>query len=618
MRESHFIKQNSEKWHEFEKILHAKQYDPDKLSNLFIQITEDLSYAGTFYPHRTVRYYLNSLAQKIFSKIYRQRSFSFSRFWQFWSDELPYIMFRSRRQLLLAGVVFLFAMILGILSSSYDNNFIRLMLGESYVRMTLENIEKGDPMGVYKHSAQSDMFLQITLNNIRVSFIVFVFGLLAGIGSVYILIYNGLTLGAFQYLFHEHGHLDIVMITVWQHGALEISSIIIAGAAGIVLGRGLAFPGTYTRLEAFRLSANQGIKIVLGTVPLFIIAGFIESFITRNTEAPFILRLMVIIASFAFILFYFVWLPWYKNHHNLFKKYPPAKIPPSAQFTIIPGIINNAEIIKNSFAFIKSNFNQLMKTGVINVAITLSIIFVFYYNGFNNRIALGNFVNDQIKSPMLFIADIFSLFDFSERPLMILPIVLLFSWIIYLTIKRIGSSLSIPVRISLRQILLTISLTTLPLLPALFTPWITSVFWFVIAPFWFAAIFNIYLPPGISGIPVSAFHISTRFYFRICGLLIIYVLISLLIFLIFATPVMFIYTSFILDHITGAMIPEKIPYLIYMVTTGIICISLLFPFVITGMFLKQYSLSEIITARSLIDFFRNLPLERRSYGFQNR
>ena len=71
MRETHFIKQNKDKWKEFERILEFKEKDPDKLNDLFVQITDDLSYSRTYYPNRSVRVYLNNLAQQIFYSIYK-------------------------------------------------------------------------------------------------------------------------------------------------------------------------------------------------------------------------------------------------------------------------------------------------------------------------------------------------------------------------------------------------------------------------------------------------------------------------------------------------------------------------------------------------------------------
>ena len=90
------------------------------------------------------------------------------------------------------------------------------------------------------------------------------------------------------------------MLAIWLHGTLEIWAIIVAGAAGLALGNGWLFPGTYSRKEAFRRGARRGVKIV---------AGFIEGFIPRHTELPDALRLGVILISLAFILFYYIYLP---------------------------------------------------------------------------------------------------------------------------------------------------------------------------------------------------------------------------------------------------------------------------------------------------------------------
>jgi len=78
MKESLFIKQNKEKWIDLEKRLDSGERDPDKLSDLFIQVSDDLSYARTFYPNRSVRLYLNNLTQKVYSNIYKNRRSSWA------------------------------------------------------------------------------------------------------------------------------------------------------------------------------------------------------------------------------------------------------------------------------------------------------------------------------------------------------------------------------------------------------------------------------------------------------------------------------------------------------------------------------------------------------------
>jgi len=145
MRETSFIKQNKEKWKEFEHDLDKENVDPDKMSDLFIQITDDLSYSRTFYPNRSVRVYLNNIAQQIFYSIYKNRKTRLGRFSYFWTHELPYVVWESRREFRLAFWVFVLAFGIGMLSCAMDSEFPRMVLSDSYVDMTIENIESGDP-----------------------------------------------------------------------------------------------------------------------------------------------------------------------------------------------------------------------------------------------------------------------------------------------------------------------------------------------------------------------------------------------------------------------------------------------------------------------------------------
>ena len=103
---------------------------------------------------------------------------------------------------------------IGALSAAHDDTFVRLILGDAYVNMTLNNIEQGDPMAVYKSMHQSDMFFAITFNNVRVSFMAFVMGLLISVGSGLIMFYNGIMLGAFQYFFYQKGLLLTSFLTI--------------------------------------------------------------------------------------------------------------------------------------------------------------------------------------------------------------------------------------------------------------------------------------------------------------------------------------------------------------------------------------------------------------------
>lgn len=361
MKETRFIAQNKEKWLESETLLTSPVKDPEKLSNLFTQVVDDLSYSRTYYQNRSVRVYLNKIAREYFSIIYSNRKEKKNQFKLFWTDELPQIILYSKKQMLISLLVFLLAACIGVFSSLKDPQFASTILGESYVSMTKENIEKGDPMAVYKKGHQVDMFLGITFNNLMVAFRTYVFGVFLAIGTLAILLYNGIMVGCFQFFFIERGLAAESALTIWLHGTLEISSIILAGGAGLTLGSGLIFPGTYSRLQAFQISAMRSLKLMLGITPIFVLAALIESFLTRYTEVPDILRFFLILLSAVFIIGYFVVYPWWKSKNGFEVPLTEVRLPPSLQEpTFYDRVKNNADIMKDALLFYKRNANKLL------------------------------------------------------------------------------------------------------------------------------------------------------------------------------------------------------------------------------------------------------------------
>jgi uncharacterized membrane protein SpoIIM required for sporulation len=310
VKEITFLKQNADKWQQFEALISNKgASDPDLLADLFIQLTDDLSYSKTHYPRAKTTQYLNSLAARVHQEIYKNKKEKRGRVLYFWRYELPFVFRRSHRQLLYSFIIFGIAMLVGVVSAAYDDSFVRLILGDSYVNQTIDNINKGDPMAVYKSMNQLDMWLAITLNNVYVSFLCFVLGIFFSLGTGYMLFSNGVMLGAFQYFFYAKGLLLQSVLVIWIHGTLEISAIIIAGCAGLTLGNSFLFPGTYSRSTAFYNGARQGLKIIIGLVPVFIVAAFFEGFVTRYTDMPQWLSLTIILTSLSFIIWYFIIYP---------------------------------------------------------------------------------------------------------------------------------------------------------------------------------------------------------------------------------------------------------------------------------------------------------------------
>lgn len=318
MKETSFIEQNKRKWARFEKLRANNSNDPDEVSQLFVEITEDLSYARTFYPRRSVRVYLNQLSQGVFTSLYRHRRQPLGSFTKYWTRTVPIEMYRARYILLTAFLFFALAAGIGIISQQYDNEFVRVILGDGYVEETEQRIANGNPMGVYGEMGQGEMFWLITINNIKVAFFVFAGGITFTVLSYFLLLYNGVMLGSFQWWFKLKGLMMTSFLTIWIHGAFEISSIVIAGAAGITVGNGLLFPKSYSRLQSLVFSAGRGLNIMLSLIPFFIVAGFLESYVTRHYQTiPDVVKAMIIFLSFAIIVLYYVVYPFI-----VAKKYP--------------------------------------------------------------------------------------------------------------------------------------------------------------------------------------------------------------------------------------------------------------------------------------------------------
>lgn len=312
MREVAFIKQNKDKWLDFEKAIFEKSLkNPDELASLYIHLVNDLSYAQTYYPKSKTILYLNNLAAKAFQKIYKTKREDTNRFVHFWKIEVPLIVHQYRRYVLYAFIIFLSFVAIGALSAAFDDTFVRIILGDYYVNMTLENIEKGDPVAVYKSGSNWGSFIGITLNNLYVGIKSFIYGVFAGIGTGLVMLYNGIMLGSFQYFFYEQNVFWESVRGIWIHGSMEIFAIVIEAAAGLMLGASILFPKTYSRMTSFKTGMRDGVKILISTFPFTIAAGFLEGFVTRYSDTmPNWLSVGIILTTLSIISFYYLIYPF--------------------------------------------------------------------------------------------------------------------------------------------------------------------------------------------------------------------------------------------------------------------------------------------------------------------
>ncbi len=320
MREAAFIKQNKQKWLDFERQIYAKENsNPDELSKLYIHLVNDLSYAQTFYPKSKTILYLNSLAAKSFQKIYRTQKEDTNKLIYFFKTEVPLLIYEYRRFVLYAFIFFSIFVSIGVLSASKDETFVRLILGDEYVNKTMENIEKGDPLAVYKSGSQWGSHIGITLNNLRVGLYSYIMGAFLGIGTIYVLFQNSVMLGSFQYFFYDQNVFWESVRGIWIHGSMEIFAMVIEASAGLILGASILFPQTFSRYNSLKIGVKNSIKIVLSTFPFTIVAGFLEGYITRYSHLmPHTLSVGIILITLSTISFYYLVYPYivYKKMFN--------------------------------------------------------------------------------------------------------------------------------------------------------------------------------------------------------------------------------------------------------------------------------------------------------------
>lgn len=406
MKESDFINQNKIKWVEVEKNLTNKDVSPSQTSKLFVQVTDDLSYARTFYKNRSVKIYLNEIAKFLFNDINKTKNNYFKSFIQFWKTDLPIVMYLSRRSMLISLIVFVSCFILGVVTSIYDPAFCKSILSSSYIDMTNENIAKGDPMAVYKSSSELETFLPIFVNNIKVDFITFFSGIFMAIGSLFIMVVNGVMVGVFQYFFIEKGLFWESFLAIWTHGTLEISAIILSGGAGLTLGKGLLFPGTHSRFQALKVSGMNGLKIIMGVAPITLIAAFIEGFLTRHTNIPDVIRFLFILLSLAFVVIYFFWYPRKvtKKIHNLDEVESENFVYKNVSVFNPNEILTRTELMKQSLRMFLKNFRYFggfifILSAIFSVIISTDSLNLFFENEINQFVPIDFF--NYINYPLL-------------------------------------------------------------------------------------------------------------------------------------------------------------------------------------------------------------------------
>lgn len=306
LREALFIKKNKDRWL---KAQTEPSDNPDEMAADFTQLVDDLAYAKTFYPSGRVTAYINSQASRIYLDIYKNRKEESNRLVTFWKYDLPLTIRKHHKVVLFSFLFFLVFFSIGFFTAMKDESISASILGQDYVENTQENIDRGNPFGVYEQGNAFMSWIALMIHNLRVFFLVFVSGIFCGIPTLMLEARNSVMVGAFDQFFAARGLGVDFWLVVFVHGTLEITALIIASAAGIVLGKSFLFPGTIRRIDSFKQGAKDGVKIMVGLIPVIGLAAFFEGFITRLYNDISVLTTAVFGLSVLFVIWYFIVWP---------------------------------------------------------------------------------------------------------------------------------------------------------------------------------------------------------------------------------------------------------------------------------------------------------------------
>jgi uncharacterized membrane protein SpoIIM required for sporulation len=281
-----FIERRQPGWDRLNDIVHRaagaggvrrlSREDLKALGPLYRRASSDLAYARLRGADAALVHYLNDLVTHAHGLLYAERGPGSARLWRFIALGFPRLLHRRRVYILLAFVFFVMGGVGGGVLTAHDAGNGRIFLGQ---RAEETDFYKDLPKTL-KDAERPEDAAGLMTHNTSVAVYAFAVGILGGFPTLVLLFANGLPIGALAVLQHRAGYDQILWSFLLPHGVPELSAIFIAGGAGMVIGHALIAPGELSRRDALRLAGRDAVRLLLGTVLLFIVAGFTESFVS--------------------------------------------------------------------------------------------------------------------------------------------------------------------------------------------------------------------------------------------------------------------------------------------------------------------------------------------------
>ena len=273
-----------------------------QLAGLYRATSADLARAQTYHASPRLKQVLQNLITRAYSQIYQgDRHQEWGQVWQFYAWQLPQLLRDTGIYTLIAFLVFMAGAFIAWWYSWHDANFMALVVPDNLISTVRDRQElwMGSILTMKPVAASG-----IMINNLAVSFRIVAGGAPAGLWSIYALFYNGLLIGAVGALVAQYQLALPFWAFVFPHGALELPAIFISGGAALLIAKAIVWPGNTTRLVALTTNAKLAAQLVFGIVPLLIIAGIIEGFISPALWIPDVFKYVFGVAFFLMLLSY--------------------------------------------------------------------------------------------------------------------------------------------------------------------------------------------------------------------------------------------------------------------------------------------------------------------------
>lgn len=290
-----FINERKNAWQRLEQLLilldrmtlrRLHREEVRELGRIYRRTASDLAIARAESRDPRLINYLNSLVIRAHGRIYRANAQGGQRLATFFGRDFPRTFRRTFRYTATAFGVFVLFGAIAFVGTRLDPNFSEFA-GITAAWKARNTDQKRRWWERINRENQVES-AGILTNNIRVTFYAFALGAIVGLGTLYIMALNGALLGSIFALTYQAGYGNDLLTFVAGHGVIELSCIFIAGGAGLLIGTALVMPGDLTRADALKSRGMEAVRLIVGCVPLLVIAGIIEGFISPAPINPLI------------------------------------------------------------------------------------------------------------------------------------------------------------------------------------------------------------------------------------------------------------------------------------------------------------------------------------------